>query len=70
MNTDHAADISVLPYGSGLAIALLLIIGLPREPRSGSAVANPHAPRLNLPVSSRLAKFAPEPPPGIRPACS
>lgn len=32
MDSTHPADLSPLAYGTGLALGLLLILGLPRDP--------------------------------------
>ncbi len=48
MNTDHPADIAPLSFGPGLAIGLLLILGLPSEPRhvkaSSASRSGPESP--------------------------
>ncbi len=51
MNTTDPADIHALPYGCGLAIGLLLILGLPAAPKP-----TPEDPSTNRPrISRRLA---------------
>lgn len=35
MNTDDPTDLSPLSYGTGLALGLFLILGLPSDPHSG-----------------------------------
>lgn len=40
MNTDHPADIAPLSFGPGLALGLLLILGLPSEPTRGRTVTS------------------------------
>lgn len=40
MNTDHPADIAPLSFGPGLALGLLLILGLPSDPTRGRTVTS------------------------------
>lgn len=54
MNTDHPADLAPLSYGSGLALGLMLILGLPSEPRK-AAVAGENLPRV--PAGDATAKL-------------
>ncbi len=35
MNTNDPTDLSPLSYGTGLALGLFLILGLPSDPQSG-----------------------------------
>ncbi len=55
MNTDDPADISALSYGTGLALGLFLILGLPSEPRSGRG----GSPRRITPAAKLAVRWGP-----------
>ncbi len=55
MNTDNPSDFSALSYGTGLALGLLLILGLPAEPRSGRG----GSPRRITPAAKLALRWRP-----------
>lgn len=60
MNTHDPADMAPLSYGCGLALGLMLILGLPAEKPTLRVTPLP-TPRdkVPLPTSSRLATDSP-----------
>lgn len=57
MNTEHPEDLAPLHYGCGLAIGLMLILGLPRQ-RPTDVPAKPKT-RVSCPADSVVAVPSP-----------
>lgn len=55
MNFESPADLSPLSYGTGLALGLALLIGLPAAPAPAVALNTQAAPPPTLPLREGIA---------------